>query len=274
MLDMGFVWTDLFKFGLMVATVVCFLICGIILIGHLITTLLLVTFRKKIIWFLIPLFIASLILMVTYTYSKSIPALSEVWWGSSSLNYSRSESLDKARQMSEYALRTGRTTTIALAVITVLAGALSMYLRTRSKSKIALDTKKSSLETEPVVPDVAESISQVETKQELTAGKCLLRLGVWWGVLILMAVVEGLLLAWIGKNSNLYQIAFFIIPGQILMTMVVIFVFFCIWTMRLFGKILTSKAVGIVFCIIQIIIAYPITFLCFVAGYAAGGGKF
>ena len=276
MLDMGSMWMDLYKFGLIAITVICYLICLVILIGYIIATSLLVALRKKIIWFVIPLFIASLIPAVTYTYLKLVPALSELWWGSSSLSFSKTKALDNAHKTSEMMLRTGKNTTITLFVITVLAGALSMYLRTRSKSKIGLDAEKSVLEKEPVMPESKRPVPRVETKQELTAGKCLIRLGVWWLVLILMAVAEGLLLAWTGRNSNIYQIAFLIIPVQILMTMVVIFVFFCIWTMRLFRKILERKAValGIALCVIQIIIAYPIAFLCFVAGYAAGGGRF
>ena len=79
MLDLGFVWEDLFGVGLLGVAAICILMYAGIFIFHLLVTAILVGLKRRLVLFILPAVIAASPMAVVYSQRALLPRFSELW---------------------------------------------------------------------------------------------------------------------------------------------------------------------------------------------------
>jgi hypothetical protein len=262
-LDMGFVWEGFFGIGLLGAAAACILAYAGIFLLHVIITSLLVSFRRRILWFILPAIVAASPLAVVHAQNVVLPHFSRLWWQDSTYQPGISRSEDETRRMTDWVSKVGHTTFFSLLILTGIGAVASTALRARTRSPA-----EAAGATAPISRPAQPFLTRPRGPR-----RCIIWIGVLWLGLLLMNVSAGILLGWSGRVYRTYEIALFLLPFVALCTNAVILILLCFWSAHL-SRILAKRyavlvAVGL--CVAQLAAIVLIYLFCFAAGYAAAG---
>ena len=277
MLDLGFMWSDLFQFGLLAVSVFFFFLYSGIALIHLVLTVLLVLLRRHAAWFLLPFLIGLVPGAVAYIQSTVTQHLSDVYWsGSTSPSMIATAEQAVIRHCHRISVA-GYIITACLVTLTGAGAVIGAAVRARAlkvSHEIAGDIADSR-SVSGVAPAQTKPVPQTVSKTT-GCGRCFAWIGASWSAMVLLNVLFGLILGWASRDMGSNQALFFGVPAIALFGTIGVLIVLCIWSARLCRALFGPRAVLAAFTLsfLQVVIAVPVFIICLVVGYGIGGGPF